>query len=402
MAEGAESARARLTVVDRSLRWLLLGCAGWIVLLSALVVAGFLLFAVPFAALIVAGIAAVSLVPAYGGVILALDPREPEPVVLLAAVFFWGACVAVLVSAVLELVVGAVLAFVLGQGAADVLGTTIVAPLVEESAKGSAVLLLFLLARHEFDDIVDGIVYGALVGLGFAMVENVLYFAGAYLESGLVGVGVLFFLRSVLGGLAHPLFSAATGIGLGLYRQQAPATRRLLWPIAGFAVAVLLHAAWNGLSTLLQATDVASGDPLLALGILIGLPIAVSVPGFLTLVALSVAGGRRAARIIREELTDEVARGIALPEDLEVLPRPWARRRRQWRALARDGLGGWLAQRQVDELLVDLAFRKWHVGRGERLPRFLHAYSEEEYRRRIVALRARSAAQRRRTDTGQA
>lgn len=389
MVEGAGAAAPRPSVLDRSLRWLLLGCAGWIILLSAVVVAGFLLLAIPLAALVVAGLAAVLLVPAYAALILALDPREPEPAVLLGAAFFWGAFVAVLGSALIELLTDATLAAVLGSGVADILGASLVAPVVEESAKGSALALLFLLARHEFDDVVDGIVYGALVGLGFAMVENVLYFAGAYLEGGLVGVGALFFLRSVLGGLAHSLFTSATGVGLGLYRQAAPGKRRLLWPIAGFVVAILLHALWNGVSTLLQATNLARDNPLLTLGLLLGLPLALTVPGLLTLMVLSVTGGRRAARIIREQLASEVGRGTALPDDLEVLARPWARRRRSWRALRRGGLRAWLLRRQLDELLVDLAFRKWHVARGERLPRFLQAYSEEHYRERIAALRAR-------------
>lgn len=389
MAEGAGVAAPRPSVLDRSLRWLLLGCVGWIILLSAIVVAGFLLLAIPLVALVVAGLAAVLLVPAYAALILALDPREPEPAVLLGAAFFWGAFVAVLVSALIELLTGAALAAVLGSGVADILGASLVAPVVEETAKGSALALLFLLARHEFDDVVDGIVYGALVGLGFAMVENILYFARAYLEGGLVGVGVLFFLRSVLGGLAHSLFTSATGIGLGLYRQVAPGKRRLLWPIAGFAVAILLHALWNSASTLLQATNLAHDNPLLTLGLLLGLPLALTVPGLLTLIVLSVTGGRRAARIIRQQLADEVERGTALPEDLDALARPWARRRRLWRALRRGGLRAWLLQRQLDELLVDLAFRKWHLARGERLPRFLQAYSEEHYRERIAALRAR-------------
>ncbi len=389
MAPGAGIAGARPSALDRSLRWLLLGCAGWIILLSGIVVAGFLLLALPLAALIVAGFAAVLLVPAYAALILALDPREPEPAVLLAAAFFWGAFVAALVSVLAELLAGAVLTVVLGSMVADALGSSVVAPVVEEAAKGSALALLFLLARHEFDDVVDGIVYGALVGLGFAMVENILYFAGTYLESGLVGVGVLFFLRSVLGGLAHSLFTSATGIGLGLYRQAAPGKRRLLWPVAGFGVAVLLHALWNGVTTLIQVTDLAEENPLLTLGIVLALPVALTVPGLLTLIVLAVAGGRRAARIIREQLADEVEHGTALPEDLDALARPWARRRRLWRALRRGGLRAWLLQRQLDELLVDLAFRKWHLARGDRLPRFLQAYSEERYRERIAALRAR-------------
>jgi len=389
MAEGAGGAALQLSVLDRSLRWLLLGCAGWLILLSAVVVAGLLLVAVPLAALVVAGFAAVILVPAYAALILALDPREPEPRVLLGAAFFWGAFVAVLLAAVVELLAWAVFAPVVGSAAAHVLMSSVVAPVVEEAAKGSALALLFLAARHEFDDVVDGVVYGALVGLGFAMVEDVFYFAGAYLESGLAGVGILFFLRSVLGGLAHSLFTAATGIGLGLYRQRTPGKRGLLLPLAGFLSAVLLHGLWNGIMTLLDVTNVPEKNPLLAVAVLLGLPLALTVPGVLTLVVLSVVGGRRAARVIREQLAAEVDLGTARRDDLEALAVPSVRRQRLWRALRRGGLRAVMLQRQLDELLVDLAFRKWHQARGDRLPRFLQAYSEQRYRERIAELRAR-------------
>ena len=58
----------------------------------------------------------------------------------------------------------------------------LVAPLVEESLKGLAVLLIMWLLRAEFDDVRDGIVYGALVGLGFSISEYGLYLARQSLQ----------------------------------------------------------------------------------------------------------------------------------------------------------------------------------------------------------------------------
>src|SRR2546423_1696685 len=65
----------------------------------------------------------------------------------------------------------------------------------------------------------DGIVYGSLVGIGFAMTENVLYFGREYVQDGLVGVGLLFYFRVVLGGLGHALYTGTTGAALGYARE---------------------------------------------------------------------------------------------------------------------------------------------------------------------------------------
>ena len=51
------------------------------------------------------------------------------------------------------------------------------APIVEEVGKGLGLLLLFVTARRAFDGPVDGVVYGALIGAGFALTENIQYFA---------------------------------------------------------------------------------------------------------------------------------------------------------------------------------------------------------------------------------
>ena len=57
----------------------------------------------------------------------------------------------------------------------------LVAPWIEEAAKGAAVLLVLLFRRREFDGVVDGIVLAGLSGVGFAFTENVLYFGRAFL-----------------------------------------------------------------------------------------------------------------------------------------------------------------------------------------------------------------------------
>ena len=55
----------------------------------------------------------------------------------------------------------------------------IVAPTNEEFYKTIGLLVLFLIASREFDGVMDGLVYGAMIGLGFQAVENVQYFIEA-------------------------------------------------------------------------------------------------------------------------------------------------------------------------------------------------------------------------------
>src|SRR2546430_12475854 len=69
---------------------------------------------------------------------------------------------------------------VLGPDAGSMLAAPISAPIVEELAKALGVLAVFWLLRAEFDNMRDGFVYGALVGLGFTWFEAPLYVAQGY------------------------------------------------------------------------------------------------------------------------------------------------------------------------------------------------------------------------------
>jgi protease PrsW len=121
------------------------------------------------------------------------------------------------------------------------------APLVEKSFKGIAILAVLIIARDEIDSTLDGLIYGALVGVGFAMTENILYFGQAYLEGGLGEFGILVLSRAVLGGFGHPAFTAITSPAIGWSRgRYGRGIARAVVPVLGWALAVVLHATWNG------------------------------------------------------------------------------------------------------------------------------------------------------------
>src|SRR5207244_1618973 len=101
----------------------------------------------------------------------------------------------------------------------------LMAPIVEEAVKAIILVVLFVFSWREFDDMLDGIIYGAMVGLGFAFVENVLYLTGSAYDDAIgsqpnVGSVIqLWLLRAGLFGLNHSMFTAFTGAALGLARS---------------------------------------------------------------------------------------------------------------------------------------------------------------------------------------
>ncbi len=129
-------------------------------------------------------LAAVAPAVLYSLLIWWLDRYEKEPWGLLGATFVWGAIPAVCFALMGEFILEIPFSCVFGEAAGQVIGGSVVAPVVEEVVKGFAVFVVFLVFRREFDGLLDGIVYGALVGFGFGMTENAFYFVGGFLEGG--------------------------------------------------------------------------------------------------------------------------------------------------------------------------------------------------------------------------
>jgi RsiW-degrading membrane proteinase PrsW (M82 family) len=380
-------------ISDRGMRYLLTAVTATVLLLFAMGTLIYFGTSLPFGRLLVAVFAAVLPVPLYGSLILWLDRHEKEPPALLLAAFFWGAVVATLISLVLNSGASLIIRAMLGPQWAAAIGASLVAPVVEETAKGIALLLLFLLARNEFNNVVDGIVYGGLIGLGFAMTENVLYFGRAHAQAGLAGVGILFFMRVILGGLNHSMYTAATGAGLGYSREAQGSVMKLAAPIAGYLCAIFLHALWNGSATLLGFTGLSNASPFVQLFIIVpGMALVLALPGLITLVLLAISGWKREVRIIQDHLKDEAKSGAVSVAELEVLSSTGTRFRRLMAALSKAGPQGWLMLRRLYELQVDLAFKKWHEARGEKLPGFQQVMTLDGYRERIGQVRARLSA----------
>ena len=154
-----------------------------------------------------------------------------------------GATGATLIALVVNTTGQDVVGGAFGAAVGQLYGGSLSALFVEEIAKAAVLYAIYRWRRHEFDGVLDGIVYAGMVGLGFAFTENVLYYGRTALEGGDV-LAATFFVRGVMAPFAHPLFTSLTGLGLGLAALREGAPWRVA-PVVGLFGAMVLHSLWN-------------------------------------------------------------------------------------------------------------------------------------------------------------
>jgi RsiW-degrading membrane proteinase PrsW (M82 family) len=241
------------------------------------------------------------------GVLLAVrlvDRWEPEPMRLLVFAVAWGAIAAVGIALGVDLLITMVFGYD-DSAAREAFTAVVQAPIVEEVAKGIGVFLIFVSARRSFDGPIDGIVYGGLVGAGFAFTENIQYFALSFIEGGAVDVGTTFFVRGILSPFAHVMFTSVTGFALGLAARRGARGGRAFgaWTV-GLIGAIALHAFWNGSAVFFD---------------FFGLYMAAQVPLFVLFTLGIVALRREEARLTRRRLGDYATAGWFTTQEVDML-----------------------------------------------------------------------------------
>ncbi len=251
-----------------------------------------------------------------------LDRYEKEPKILLGVAFIWGAIIAALGAYITNTALGIGVYMVTGSDiAADFATGSVIAPIVEESLKGIAVLMVFLFFRREFDSVLDGMIYAGITALGFAATENAFYiFNMGYQENGWSGLWGLAFIRIVLVGWQHPFYTAFIGIGLAMARLNRNWLVKLGAPIIGWIIAVITHSLHNTIASLLgQASLIIS--PIL------------DWSGWLIMLGFIIYMIYRERTLLRKQLVEEVNLGIITPVQYHTACSASARSSKQLTAL---------------------------------------------------------------------
>ncbi|MFJ5807151.1 PrsW family intramembrane metalloprotease [Streptomyces sp. NPDC093093] len=229
---------------------------------------------------------------------------------------------------------------------ADQLGSVAIAPVVEESAKAAALVLVLVFRRRRLAGPADGFVLAGFTATGFAFTENILYLGNAFDDDLSSGTGVLdsltaatFFVRIVLSPFAHPLFTVLTGLGLGAGLLRSRRSARIGLPLLGLACAMALHALWN------SSSEFGEYGFYVVYG-------CVMVPAFGLLLWLAVRTRRRLLRAVAAELAVYAAAGWLGRAEVPALASMPARSLA--RALARRS-GGRAAGRTVARYQSDAA-----------------------------------------------
>jgi len=326
----------------------------------------------------------VGLGTAFGlGLIWFLDRFEKEPIWVLALVFLWGAVPAVILTVVVEAALEGAIAYLLDldPSVRTAFKLIAVAPVVEELAKGLALFAVFLFMRRGLHGVLDGIVYGAVVGLGFGAVEAVQQLCTALYKSGpSQSTIILIFSKVFLFGLMHPAWTACTGVGFG----AAWATRRR-W-LGGFAVllglgaAIITHATHNviyvvaTLQTKQQAADACMVAAFLVLWLLL-----------LCIFAIIIYAWVTQWRWVRRELREEVQLGNLSEREFRQVSKWFGRLGWELRFLAAFDVRGFFRIRKMYNLLVKLAFARRACGRN---PDDENRRRLDDARRRVAEMRA--------------
>jgi RsiW-degrading membrane proteinase PrsW (M82 family) len=200
---------------------------------------------------ILGGLAAASAVPALvlAGYFWYGDPTAREPLVGLAVTFLLAVAFASIAGVVNSFAQPFFQVF-------GIVGTTlfyflIVGP-IEETVKWLAVRT-YAYRTDAFQTVVDGVVYGAMAGVGFAAIENLLYILMFSVESTAAGFAVqqqqavAIATQRAFVGPGHVIFSAWAGFYLGLAKFNHGKRGPIV--VKGLLIAAFIHALYNTLVT---------------------------------------------------------------------------------------------------------------------------------------------------------
>lgn len=254
--------------------------------------------------LLVATLAVIVFPIMYLLVIWLIDIFEREPLRFIIALFMWGVA-STLGSLIFNELLGAILGILGGEIIGEIGTTVLVAPMVEEFMKGFGLILIA--GHHEMDDTMDGIVYGFSVGIGFAAVENFLYFSSYFQEEQTTALSFISFVmyRSVICMIGHGCFTATTGLIMGFMKGRGRWSKfSQFFGFIGMLGAMTLHGIFNTVA-ILQGV----AQSIVLQGIDVPVPVfhgpLLLLVGIIYLIIIGFALWESYARVKRERIFEE-------------------------------------------------------------------------------------------------
>lgn len=268
-------------------------------------------------------------------ILLWVDRFHKEPIRFLFYAFSWGAVPALVIAFFVQLFFKPSLNLMTPY-TLEVIRLGFLAPVLEEILKAAGVLFIFWRYGRQIDDVLDAMIYAAIVGFGFAFMSNLFRYASDFIVLGYPALNLHFVVERTVHVLNHGLYTAIFGACLGFAKMSGNRRRFLTWIGLGLLLAIATHALQNILSNSLVGLNVFT--------------VIVTSAGILLL--LVVAGW---SLVKQRQLLHVELQGV-LPVSLYAsVQDPLVRARAQWSTLRRDGLRTWIRVRRLQGLSIKLA-----------------------------------------------
>ena len=292
----------------------------------------------------------------YATLLWWLDRYEKEPLGLLMVAFLWGAAPSIILALIMQVVLDIpIVAISANQLMYNLLGASVIAPITEEGIKTLSLLLLLLVFRREIDSPVDGLIYGGMVGFGFAAVENVFYLLGAYTEGGIAEVWSLAFLRAGIFGLNHAMYTAFAGLGVALSLEIKQKWLKPLPIMLGMTQAMFTHAMHNTLATFIEHTS----------SLTLILAILADWGGVFILLAIALASSFLERKRISTYCRKLAANRVIPLTEVDVVQSVLRRRRMIIKTLLSGDINRWWSLKRYYRKLTEAAFTYHRIELGD-------------------------------------
>ncbi len=279
---------------------------------------------------------------AYLAFIWWLDRYEREPIWLVIVTFFWGAVGGTMLGGGFTMLLVDATSVLTDPTTTNLLATVFFAPAIEELTK--ALIFVFLIFSVHFDNETDGLIYGAATGLGFACVENLLYFSTSQSFEELASLVVL---RTAFTALVHCVSSSLIGVTIGFARSRSLSfSATSFFVCLGYLFAVVNHATWNGLTMSAGELGADGGG---AAAIITGILIVLG--GAFMMFLLTQFSVFHEHKLIERVLKSEAGLGTIPTSHASIIPF-WSKRKRK------DWLNPKIERKKYIRLTTKLAFRK--------------------------------------------